>query len=66
MNIDEKKQSRRDFIRGSLRYLTLGGLVFMGGALFVRRKKSSTKEKCNNPIICRDCPSLNNCSQVNN
>jgi len=75
--LPEKKQSRREFLRGSMRYLTLGGLVFMTGALFARRKASSAEEKCINPSlrsraglslrskavlgICRGCSVFKNC-----
>ncbi|MBM3237783.1 hypothetical protein FJZ31_15955 [Candidatus Poribacteria bacterium] len=72
----DEKQSRREFLRGSVRYLTLGGLVFATGALFTRRKVSSTKKKCDNPGlpaatiaaqagICRSCPSFKNCGLAN-
>jgi len=61
----EQKQSRREFLRGSARYLTLGGLIFTGGVLFARRKKSSKEERFHNLDICRTCPSLNTCNQVN-
>ena len=59
--IDEK-QSRRDFLRGSARYLTLGGLVFIGGALFTRRKTSAADGKCINLGICRGCSIFKSCS----
>ena len=58
--ISEQKQSRREFLRGSVRYLTLGGLVFMGG-LFARRKVLSTEEECINLSICRGCSVFKNC-----
>lgn len=61
----EEKQSRREFIRGSVRYLTLGGLVFTTGALFARRKASSKEKKCDNPGICRSCPSFKSCGIAN-
>jgi hypothetical protein len=66
----DEKQSRRDFLRGSVRYLTLGGLIFMGGALFARQKTSSAEEKCINQginsssflfDICRGCSIFKNC-----
>jgi len=57
----DEKQSRREFLRGSMRYLTLGGLVFMGGALFVRKKASSTEGKCINLGICRSCSIFKKC-----
>ncbi len=62
----EQKQSRREFLRGSVRYLTLGGLVFMMGALFARRKESSAEDKCTIPDICRGCPSFKSCGLANN
>lgn len=57
-----QKQSRREFIRGLVRYLTLGGLVSMTGVLFARRKRRSTNDKCTNSEICRECRSFKNCS----
>ena len=64
MSIDEK-QNRREFLRGSARYLTLGGLLFIGGALFAKRKVSSTEEECTNTGTCRGCPSLKSCNRAN-
>jgi hypothetical protein len=71
-----QKQSRRDFLRDSMCYLTLGGLVFIGGTLFARRKPSPKEKKCDNPGlpaamiaaqagICRSCPSFKNCGLAN-
>ena len=57
-----QKQSRREFLRGSVRYLTLGGLVFMTGSLlFARRKASSSEEKCINLSICQGCSVFKRC-----
>ncbi|MBC8234113.1 hypothetical protein H8E77_31590 [bacterium] len=62
----DEKQSRRDFLRDSVRYLTLGGLLIMGGALFARRSSSSKEEKCTNNLgVCRSCPSLKSCDLAN-
>ena len=53
----DQKQSRREFLRGSVRYLTLGGLVSMAGGLFVRRNSG----KCVNLEICNGCPVFKKC-----
>lgn len=57
----DKEQSRREFLRGSARYLTLGGLALVTGVLFSREKKPSTAEKCINLGICRGCSVFKNC-----
>jgi len=57
----EQKQGRRDFLRGSARYLALGGLGLMTGVLFSRRTTPSKVEKCINIGVCRDCSVFKNC-----
>jgi len=57
-----EKQSRREFLRGSARYLTLGGLVLVAGALFTRKKTPLTEEKCINLDVCRGCSVFKKCS----
>ncbi len=59
----EQKQSRREFLRGSVRYLALGGLALMTGVLFTKRRTASAEDKCTNRSICRGCPSLKNCGR---
>lgn len=55
-----EKQNRREFLRDFARYLTLGGLVFIG-ALFIKRKASSTEEECINLGVCRSCSVFKKC-----
>ncbi|HIE26723.1 TPA: hypothetical protein EYP66_05515 [Candidatus Poribacteria bacterium] len=57
----EQKQSRREFLRGPARYLTLGGLLLMTGTLFAKRKAASPEEKCINLGICGGCSVFKNC-----
>jgi hypothetical protein len=57
----EQKQNRREFIQGSARYLTLGGLMLMTGALLAKRRAVSTEGQCINLGICRGCSIFKNC-----
>lgn len=57
----EQGQNRREFLRGSARYLALGGLVLVTGVLFSRKKTSAIEEKCINLGVCRSCSVFKNC-----
>ena len=53
----DHKQSRREFFRGIMRYLTLGGLLGASGVLLARRKSG----ECINLEICNGCPIFKRC-----
>ena len=57
----DKKQSRREFFRTSIRYLVLGGLVSTAGTLITKRKLASAEEKYTDTGICQSCNLLKNC-----
>jgi len=59
MDENNQKQgiNRREFLRSILRYSILGGLLSLGG--FAIKKPS--KEDCDKPVFCQDCPSYTNC-----
>ena len=59
MSDQSPKLNRREFLRGSLRYLILGGLVSVTGALFAKGKIS--RDKCINLGICGGCSIFKNC-----
>ena len=56
----DEEQSRREFLRGAARYVTLGGLVFIGSTLFARNR-SSSPETCINLEICNGCRVFKRC-----
>jgi len=57
--LSEQKQSRREFIRGIIRYLILGGLGFTTGTLILKRASS---EKCARLSVCQNCVYFKNCN----
>lgn len=58
-----RASSRREFLRGTLRYLALAGLASMTGALWAR-SRSAAPTTCISPGICscRGCPVLPGCA----
>ena len=54
--------NRREFLRSTLRYLTLAGLASMAGVLW-DRSRSASSDDCVNPGICscRGCPVFPRC-----
>ncbi|MFH1943847.1 MAG: hypothetical protein ABIL68_17230 [bacterium] len=60
----DKIQSRREFLKGSLRATVLGGFVFMAAALGKRKKMNAGPPGCLSRQACRTCAKLKNCSQL--
>ena len=57
----ERTKSRRDFVRGLLRWATLGGLVGGTVALMSRRGDGRQKLACINDANCRTCSKRCDC-----
>ena len=57
-----RPSSRREFLRGALRYLALAGLASMTGALWAR-SRSAAPTTCISPGVgsCHRCPVLRGC-----
>lgn len=64
MNINpEKSARRRDFLKGGLRTLLLGGITFIGGLLRWREVRSAEDETiCVIISPCRTCAIYTNCT----
>ena len=58
-----KKQNRREFLRGIMRYSILGGLISASGGLITRRKLASAKGEAIDISICQNCTFLRRCDQ---
>jgi len=57
----ECERSRRDFVRGLLRWATLGGLVGGTLGLMARRGDGRQKLACINDANCRTCSKRRDC-----
>lgn len=62
--------SRREFVRGLLRYASLGGLIVLGRSLVAGRAQPRNCVKGQGPLIsvaalkvCRDCEVLPRCAR---
>jgi len=56
-----KKQRRRDFLTGTVRYAVLALVCFVAGSAFTKRRKSLQEGKCINEGICGGCRVYENC-----
>ena len=63
MGLLNKKQNRREFLKGFGRYLMLGGLVCTTGILMLKRKSAPADGKSVDINICRNCIILNKCDK---
>ena len=57
----EKVQNRRGLLAAVLRYVTLGTLGAIGGAVFAKRHKLVQEGVCINSGICRGCGIFEQC-----
>ncbi len=60
-NSEHQGQSRREFIRGVTRYLTLGGLLSVAGVLYARDRNQPQTESYRDHRLCDGCSLLSNC-----
>lgn len=51
--------NRRDFLKGSIRTLLLGGLSLMSGTLLLRQRNSG--KQCDLAFACGKCKSMISC-----
>lgn len=63
MKTERAKQaaSRREFLRGGVRYTLLAGLAAMSASLVRRRGDRLTGQTCINEGICRGCSVFDGC-----
>ena len=59
----EEIENRRDFLKKCTRTFVLGGFVFMGGFLGLRRSKADGTSTCILNLPCRDCTTLPCCQE---
>jgi hypothetical protein len=53
--------SRREFLRGSLRYLAAGGVLSGLGLLVVGQTTANSDDDCVNPFTCGRCSAFGTC-----
>lgn len=60
----KKNQNRREFLKNSARYFTLGGVSFLGIKLAADSIKSGSDPACEVNLPCRNCFKLGGCNEV--
>jgi len=56
-----RRTDRREFFRGMLRGIALGGMALGAGALVLRGRGAEPDHTCVNRGVCRGCPRLPGC-----
>jgi len=59
--MNEGQDSRREFLRGCMRYVSAGALTTGSVAVASRALHSRSAHECRSSGICRACPQLRGC-----
>ncbi|MFC1490233.1 hypothetical protein ACFL6K_03390 [Candidatus Latescibacterota bacterium] len=63
MSISIKSENRRQFLKGWLRTIFIGGIVFAGGLLGMRKTRASGDETdCGFELPCGNCGKRKGCT----